>query len=85
MRVWTQVASGSSAYPVSAYYLRVMVGDRRGDVFSKGRDFAAWLGLVPKQTSSRVTCYLRVLLMQAAWLVPIKPRSSVRHRAEVPD
>jgi transposase len=22
-----------------------------GDAFSKGRDFAAWLGLVPKQTS----------------------------------
>ena len=22
-----------------------------GDVFSKGRDFAAWLGLVPKQTA----------------------------------
>jgi transposase len=24
----------------------------RGDVFSKGRDFGAWLGLVPKQTST---------------------------------
>jgi transposase len=23
-----------------------------GDVFSKGRDFAAWLGLVPKQIST---------------------------------
>ena len=24
-----------------------------GDVFSKGRDFAAWLGLVPRQISTR--------------------------------
>jgi Transposase IS116/IS110/IS902 family len=24
-----------------------------GDVFAKGRDFAAWLGLVPKQISTR--------------------------------
>ena len=24
----------------------------RGDVFAKGRDFGAWLGLVPKQTST---------------------------------
>ena len=24
----------------------------RGEVFSKGRDFGAWLGLVPKQTST---------------------------------
>ncbi len=23
-----------------------------GDAFTKGRDFAAWLGLVPKQTST---------------------------------
>ena len=25
----------------------------RGEVFAKGRDFGAWLGLVPKQTSTR--------------------------------
>ena len=24
----------------------------RGEVFAKGRDFGAWLGLVPKQTST---------------------------------
>jgi len=49
-----------------------------GDVFSKGRDFAAWLGLVPKQISTgdrtilgkiskRGNRYLRVLFVQAAW------------------
>jgi hypothetical protein len=47
-------------------------GDRRRDVFTKGRDFAAWLGLVPKQISTgdrtilgkisrRGNRYLRVL------------------------
>jgi transposase len=51
----------------------------RGEVFSKGRDFGAWLGLVPKQTSTgdrtilgriskRGNRYLRVLFVQAAWL-----------------
>jgi transposase len=51
-----------------------------GDVFSKGRDFAAWLGLVPKQISTgdrtilgkiskRGNRYLRVLFVQAAWVI----------------
>ena len=57
-----------------------------GDVFSKGRDFAAWLGLVPKQISTgdrtilgkiskRGNRYLRVLFVQAAWVVLINPRA----------
>jgi transposase len=61
-----------------------------GDAFSKGRDFAAWLGLVPKQISTgdrtilgkiskRGNRYLRVLFVQAAWVVLIKPRSRERH------
>jgi transposase len=61
-----------------------------GDVFAKGRDFAAWLGLVPKQTSTggrtilgkiskRGNRYLRVLFVQAAWVVLIKPQSWQRH------
>jgi transposase len=61
-----------------------------GDVFSKGRDFAAWLGLVPKQISTgdrtilgkiskRGNRYLRVLFVQAAWVVLIKPNSWERH------
>jgi transposase len=51
-----------------------------GDVFSKGRDFGAWLGLVPKQISTgdrkilgkisrRGNRYLRVLFVQAARVV----------------
>jgi transposase len=61
-----------------------------GDVFSKGRDFAAWLGLVPKQMSTgdrtilgkiskRGNRYLRVLFVQAAWVVLIRPRSWERY------
>ena len=61
-----------------------------GDAFSKGRDFAAWLGLVPKQMSTgdrtilgkiskRGNRYLRVLFVQAAWVVLIKPMSWARH------
>ena len=56
-----------------------------GDVFSKGRDFGAWLGLVPKQISTgdrtilgsisrRGNRYLRALFVQAARVVgSLKP------------
>jgi transposase len=61
-----------------------------GEAFSKGRDFAAWLGLVPKQISTgdrtilgkisrRGNRYLRVLFVQAAWVVLVKPMSWERH------
>jgi transposase len=59
-----------------------------GEAFSKGRDFAAWLGLVPKQMSTgdrtilgkiskRGNRYL--LFVQAAWVVLIKPTVWERH------
>ena len=61
-----------------------------GDAFTKGRDFAAWLGLVPRQISTgdrtilgkiskRGNRYLRVLFVQAAWVVLIKPKSWERY------
>jgi transposase len=54
-----------------------------GAVFTKGRDFGAWLGLVPKQISTgdrtilgaisrRGNRYLRALFVQAAWVVLIR-------------
>jgi transposase len=54
-----------------------------GDAFSKGRDFGAWLGLVPKQLSTgdrtilgsiskRGNRYLRSLFVQAALVVLVK-------------
>src|SRR5262249_43571203 len=61
-----------------------------GDTFVKGRDFAAWLGLVPKQISTgdrtilgsiskRGNRYLRVLFVQAAWVVLIRRKSWERY------
>jgi transposase len=61
-----------------------------GDAFTKGRDFAAWLGLVPRQMSTgdrtilgkiskRGNRYLRVLFVQAAWVVLIKRQSWDRY------
>jgi transposase len=61
-----------------------------GAAFSKGRDFGAWLGLVPKQTSTgdrtilgkisrRGNRYLRVLFVQASWVVLIRPKSWERY------
>jgi transposase len=61
-----------------------------GDAFSKGRDFAAWLGLVPRQMSTgdrtilgsiskRGNRYLRALFVQAAWVVLIRQTNWERH------
>jgi transposase len=54
-----------------------------GDMFAKGRDFGAWLGMVPKQLSTggrtilgkiskRGNTYLRTLFVQAARVVLLK-------------
>src|SRR6266478_3407149 len=70
--------------------LRYGRGCVSGEAFSKGRDFAAWLGLVPRQISTgdrtilgkiskRGNRYLRVLFVQAAWVVLIWPQSWERH------
>ena len=61
-----------------------------GDVFSKGRDFGAWLGLVPKQISTgdrtilgkisrRGNRYLRVLFVQAARVVLVRIKHLERY------
>ena len=61
-----------------------------GDAFSKGRDFAAWLGLVPTQMSTgdrtilgkiskRGNRYLRVLFVQAAWVVLVRVKQWERY------
>jgi transposase len=61
-----------------------------GAAFSKGRDFGAWLGLVPRQMSTgdrtilgRISKqgnrYLRVLFVQAARVVMMKPKTWERH------
>lgn len=61
-----------------------------GDAFAKGRDFAAWLGLVPRQMSTgdrtilgpiskRGNRYLRALFVRAAWVVLIRQKNWERH------
>jgi transposase len=61
-----------------------------GDVFAKGRDFGAWLGLVPRQMSTggrtvlgpiskRGNRYLWMLFVQAARAVLLRPQSWEKH------
>ena len=61
-----------------------------GAAFEKGRDFAAWLGLVPKQMSTgdrtilgRITKrgnrYLRTLFVQGARTILLHPTSWAKH------
>src|ERR1700693_5407038 len=61
-----------------------------GEAFSKGRAFGAWLGLVPRQMSTggrtilgpiskRGNRYLRMLFVQAARAVLLRPKSWEKH------
>ncbi|MCK1353970.1 IS110 family transposase, partial [Bradyrhizobium sp. CW7] len=61
-----------------------------GDAFQKGRDFAAWLGLVPKQISTgdrtilgrisrRGNRYLRTLFIQGARAVLLQRHTWARY------
>ena len=61
-----------------------------GTAFAKGRDYSAWLGLVPKQMSTgdrtilgRITKrgngYLRMLFMQAARVILLRPTNWSKH------
>src|SRR5512147_657115 len=86
-------ASRASICPRDHFWRSTMAprsSQDNGDPFSNGRDFAAWLGLVPKQISTgdrtilgkiskRGNRYLRVLFVQAAWVVLIKPKVWERH------
>ena len=62
-----------------------------GAAFARGRDFSAWIGLVPKQMSTgdrtilgriskRANGYLRTLFMQAARVILLRPASWPKHR-----
>jgi transposase len=61
-----------------------------GEAFERGRDFAAWLGLVPRQYSTggrsilgrisrRGSKYLRTLLIQAARVLLMRPHNWARY------
>jgi hypothetical protein len=66
-----------------------------GAAFAKRRDFAAWLGLVPKQMSTsdrtilgriskRGNRYLLTLLMQGARVILLRPTNWAKHSFSVP-
>lgn len=70
--------------PIISTALVAAVG--QGEAFDKGRDMAAWLGLIPRQysTGGRTTLgriskrgsrYLRTLLIQAAKIILMRPHN----------
>jgi transposase len=75
--------------PLIASAMVAAIGN--GAAFAKGRDFAAWLGLVPKQMSTgdrtilgRISKrggnrYLRTLLMQGARVILLRPANWAKH------
>jgi transposase len=74
--------------PIIASAMVAAIGN--GAAFAKGRDFAAWLGLVPKQMSTgdrtilgritkRGSRYLRTLFMQGARVILLRPTNWARH------
>jgi transposase len=68
--------------PIIASAMVAAIGN--GAAFAKGRDFAAWLGLVPKQmsTGDRTILgrrYLRTLLMQGARVILLRPANWAKH------
>jgi transposase len=74
--------------PIIASAMVAAIGN--GTAFAKGRDFAAWLGLIPKQMSTgdrtilgRITKrgnrYLRTLFMQGARVILLRPANWAKH------
>jgi transposase len=74
--------------PIIASAMVAAIGD--GAAFAKGRDYAAWLGLVPRQMSTgdrtilgRITKrgnrYLRMLFIQGARAIQLHPKSWAKH------
>ena len=74
--------------PIIASAMVSAVGD--GAAFGKGRDFAAWLGLVPRQMSTggrtilgriskRGNTYLRTLFIRGARVILLRPENWSKH------
>ena len=67
----------------------MVAANGNGAAFAKGRDFAAWLGLVPKQMSTgdrtilgrtkRGNRYLRTMIMQGARVILLRPANWAKH------
>jgi transposase len=74
--------------PIIASAMVSAIGE--GAAFSRGRDFAAWLGLVPKQISTggrtilgriskRGNTYLRTLFVRGARVILLRPENWPKH------
>jgi transposase len=74
--------------PIIASAMVSAIGD--GAAFTKGRDFAAWLGLVPRQISTgdrtilgriskRGNSYLRTLFVRGARVILMRPANWPKH------
>ena len=74
--------------PIIASAMVSAIGD--GAAFGKGRDFAAWLGLVPRQMSTgdrtvlgriskRGNTYLRTLFVRGARVILLRPENWPKH------
>jgi transposase len=74
--------------PIIASATVAAIGD--GAAFGKGRDFAAWLGLVPRQMSTggrtilgriskRGNTYLRTLFIRGARVILLRPENWPKH------
>jgi transposase len=83
-----QLMTAPGIGPLIASAMVAAIGN--GTAFAKGRDFAAWLGLVPKQMSTgdrtilgRITKrgnrYLRTLIMQGARVILLRPANWAKH------
>ena len=83
-----QLMSVPGIGPIIATGIVAAIG--RGEAFERGRDFAAWLGLVPRQHSTggrtvlgriskRGSKYLRTLLIQAAKVLLMRPHNWSRY------
>jgi transposase len=83
-----QLMTAPGIGPLIASAMVAAIGN--GATFAKGRDFAAWLGLVPKQMSTgdrtilgriskRGNRYLRTLIMQGARVILLRPANWAKH------
>jgi transposase len=83
-----RLASSPGVGPIIASAMVAAIGN--GSAFARGRDFGAWLGLVPKQSSTgdrtilgaiskRGNRYLRTLFIQGARAVLLRPNSWARY------
>jgi transposase len=83
-----RLAGSPGIGPIIASAMVAAIGN--GSAFTRGRDFGAWLGLVPKQSSTgdrtilgaitkRGNRYLRTLFIQGARAVLLRPNSWGRY------